>query len=337
MAVKRISILITLLAGYITAQCIPSGVCSGLDPTCDETALALFLAVENALADQNSNSIITCVAAGYNGTIWKSTDSINWVDVSPGGANIFSVVYANGTFVTSGASGQAAYSTDAGETWTDSTFDTALYKGLTFGENLFVSAGDNGRIRHSSDGSTWTAANPGGVLFHEIGYGNGRFVAVENSGGLKYSNDPTNSASWTSVATGANHLYGITYGDGRFVAAANGGEIWYSTDASTGTWTDATPAGNPTAFYSVEYTGGLFVATATNHGIWTSPTGLTGSWTEANTGAIGNLRSTAFGNGAYMVVGDGGEIWRSEDASPGSFTNIGPGGDDLRSIACDDG
>lgn len=62
MAVKRISILITLLAGYITTQCIPSGVCSGLDPTCDETALAFVL-----IANTGVNSSKQPIGPDFNG------------------------------------------------------------------------------------------------------------------------------------------------------------------------------------------------------------------------------------------------------------------------------
>lgn len=131
-------------------------------------------------------------------TVWTSRTS------SFGSTNINSVATDGlGTWVTVGASGKIASSTD-GITWTQRTsqFSTSPISWVAYGGGTWVASGNAGKLSTSTDGVTWTAVAPatsGWSTSYAVGnvaYGNGVWVGVNANGTVRTATDPT--GAWTS-------------------------------------------------------------------------------------------------------------------------------------------
>jgi len=108
---------------------------------------------------------VTVTASGYNGKT-SAAVVVSAVTVTPTGATIYAIAFANGRFVAAGGSGRMAYSSD-GVTWTGipggtgagtSTFGTTsdIYA-ITYDNGKFVAGGGSGKMATSPDGINWTA------------------------------------------------------------------------------------------------------------------------------------------------------------------------------------
>jgi len=97
---------------------------------------------------------------------------------------------------------------------------------ITFGNNTFVSVGDNGTIITSTDGISWSDTSPGTSYdFKAVTFGNNTFVAVGESlftspDGITWTERPVSpppcKASWEKKID--LQLKALTFGNGRFVA-----------------------------------------------------------------------------------------------------------------------
>ena len=90
---------------------------------------------------------------------------------------------------------------------------------ITFGNNTFVTVGERGTVRTSSDdGATWDNGTSGKTKqLYEIAYGDSTFVTLGQSATNLYSSD--NGATWTSGTTSeTSTYYGVTYGNNTFIA-----------------------------------------------------------------------------------------------------------------------
>ena len=130
----------------------------------------------------------------------KSTDGINWTSgsVGSGGPNL-DVTFGNGKYVLSGWT--TTYSTDDFSSWT-SNGGFCSY-GITYGNNLFISVGNQHcNVNKSDNGSSWTQTYgiSGGATLEGITYGNNIFVGVGYTSSYKtwilISSDGSN---WTQV------------------------------------------------------------------------------------------------------------------------------------------
>jgi photosystem II stability/assembly factor-like uncharacterized protein len=129
------------------------------------------------------------VAVGDLGSIYTSTDGINWNLQLDTGKRFFAVTYGNNRFM---AVGLAIFSSSDGLKWTDltskafSTFYTPTMLGVAFGDRRFVVVTYSGNIYTSLDGITWTPREPLEEGFRRplnaVAYGGGRFVAVGERG-----------------------------------------------------------------------------------------------------------------------------------------------------------
>ncbi|CAN5159328.1 hypothetical protein BH09BAC4_BH09BAC4_05180 [soil metagenome] len=181
---------------------------------------------------------------------------------------------------------------------------------MAYGAGRYVTVGDYGLVRVSTDGEAWTTL-PQGPLQVEglsgIVYGNNRFVVVGYKGGVMTS---TNGLTWTKRVSGTNEvLQAITYGGGTFVGVGMNGILITSTDGGT-TWTKQV-SGTTEQFTAVAYGGGgyggnLFVAVGVGI-IKTSPDGIT--WTTrtlSNKYGLGSITTGPKGNfvavGGYSVL-----------------------------------
>jgi len=133
----------------------------------------------------------TFVAVGYTGSIYSSTNGIDWVfHQNPVPMwNLFGVTYGNGTFVAVGGP-QTYIGTNTvsniltsvdGVNWTPHriglTSSPSFYS-VAYGNGYFFAVGDGGSVRYSTTGNSWSSSGaPNNLTFSSVAYGNGKFVA----------------------------------------------------------------------------------------------------------------------------------------------------------------
>lgn len=104
------------------------------------------------------------VGGGNNPVIASSVDGVAWTDVNPVAltTRLWDVAWNGTTLVAVGAAGEIWTSTDAsGADWVQTVSGLpATLHGVTWTGSRFLSVGDLGLIRESSDGQTWTAPDP---------------------------------------------------------------------------------------------------------------------------------------------------------------------------------
>lgn len=197
--------------------------------------------------------------------------------------------------------------------WTTQTssFGTTRINAVCFGNDLFVAAGNSGKLATSTDTVNWTQQTSGLTAFDTINclcYGGGLYVA--GSGVITTSPDGIN---WTirSINFAGEAIYSLCYGNGLFVAVGSGGKLATSSDGIT--WTLRTSGFGSSAIYSVCYGNGLFVIAGQLGLLATSSNGI--SWTHRTSSFSSNyIYSLAYGNGVYVAVGDIGKVATSTDA-----------------------
>jgi hypothetical protein len=159
------------------------------------------------------------VAVGYAGTAIVSEDGTNWVARQTsiiGEERLSSIAHGNGRFVAV-APHSIVTSTDTTNWFRVSPPTGSVLGTVTFGNGLFVAAGDNATILTSTNGTNWvkrheqTGLNGSAAL----AYGHGRFLAAWPSSGLILtSND---GLSWVPGATTGLGFHGLAFGNGLFV------------------------------------------------------------------------------------------------------------------------
>jgi hypothetical protein len=172
----------------------------------------LFVAVS---ASGTTNSIMT----SSDGVNWI-------VRRSPNTNTLREVAFGNGVFVAVASTGSSRVikSTD-GINWTQISADTYSWYGITYGNNTFVITGDNGYGISTNNGDSWTlGATPVTNEWRAVTYGNGLFVAISRIGtGNRVMTSP-NGSTWTIRTSAADNTWtGITYGNGLFVAVSTTG------------------------------------------------------------------------------------------------------------------
>jgi len=176
------------------------------------------------------------VTLAEDGSVYVSSDTINWEDANTGPTDFNSLAFVNGEFIVVGDDGTIATSSD-GFNWQEQYSGTDRdLNGIAFGNGMFVAVGDFGTVLTSVDGANWTNSNSGnGEDMEGIVFANGVFVAVGNDNIIITSD--TNSTSTTSPiglnwtvqypATGglltSKSLTKIAYGGGVFMAIDSSG------------------------------------------------------------------------------------------------------------------
>ncbi|MBI3867987.1 MAG: immunoglobulin domain-containing protein [Verrucomicrobia bacterium] len=282
----------------------------------------------------------TFVAVGANGSLWISTDGVDWSPSSAGPVgNMESVAYGNGRFVAVGAQGSILTST-TGVSWKsrDSSVTTTL-RGIAFGNGKYVAVGSKGSILSSVGASDWKKEDSGTPdRLESIVFGDGVFVAVGENGTALYSVDgarwlqgsrgpsrdldgmslrgdfvivagkggtiltSADGAAFTQRFTGiTNDLHGVDSSEGLSVAVGEPETIITSPDGAQ--WT-VRRIGGPasSSLKSVRRGKGLWVAVGTQGTILTSPEGVL--WTQQPSPTANDLNEIAFGNGLFVAVGD---------------------------------
>lgn len=240
--------------------------------------------------------------------------------------------------------------------FTAQSFSQSFWKNITetdnrtavcFGNGLFISVGEKGKISTSADGITWNAANSGvaGNLTRVV-YANGLFIAVGEDGALLTS---ANGQDWNiRNSTTTQDLYGVTYGNGTFVIVGDHmvltsvtGSTWVAigtipneimldvaygngkftvtcfsgavlTAANATSWTSQT-SGTSQFLYAIVFQNGVFAAVGNLGTIITSPDGTT--WTSQTSGTPALLSGISYAGGLFVVTGAGGTLLTSPDAA----------------------
>jgi hypothetical protein len=190
------------------------------------------------------------VAVGANGIIAYSTNGITWTlansafqeDQYIGDADLETVAWGNGVFVTGGGFPAKMATSPDGITWTAVTHGTftisygatSIIKKIVWGSNKFVATGIKGQMAYSSNGTTWTPVADSKFDdkdIYAIAWGsNGSTVNKFIAGGVNVIATSSNGIVW-AAQTDSALPYGfstIAYGNGKFVAAFMLGGIAYS-------------------------------------------------------------------------------------------------------------
>jgi hypothetical protein len=118
----------------------------------------------------------------------------------------------------------------------------------------------------------------------------------------------TDGLSWTEGSGWVgHHLRAIAAGDGLYVAAGDSGQIAVTEDGST--WTHTAQLEGEPALSQVAWGGGLFVACGAEGVAASSADGV--DWIQV-TASDGDCQGLVWAGEAFYL-GDGNEIWRSED------------------------
>jgi hypothetical protein len=187
---------------------------------------------------------------------------------------------------------------------------SAGFRGMTFGNNLFVAAFS--LIYYSSDGITWNTV-PTGLGISYVTFGNGIFVGVgyANVSGVLtgFAASSSNGINWTARTPAANNWWqDVEYGNGLFVSVAKtgvGNRIMTSPDGIT--WTSRSNASD-IPFTGVAYGNGIWVAVSELliGGLGTTYTSYDGlNWDEQATTFVANeiiFADGKFTTGNYYSV-----------------------------------
>lgn len=111
---------------------------------------------------------------------------------------------------------------------------------------------------------------------------------------------------------GTNNWNAVAYGNGKYVAAGQSGYTAYSHDGEN--WTPV-KAGSP-GYIMIIYTNGKFIAlggSGYNGELVHSEDGINWTFVNSPMSNNGSMKSIAYGNGKYCLVGNNGQMYTSND------------------------
>lgn len=270
-------------------------------------------------------------------------------------ANDFTAVAANGNTVVAFSKNICAYSTDGGESWTESTLPSQIatdkvWSGALIADGVWLAWSEEGQICSTSNaGSSWTVFNlsAASTAVYGVAYGGGKFVATGLDGRVAVS---SNGTTWTrSQPFPSNADYTVGYGNGIFVAgivSGNTARDWYYSSDGT-SWTAATNSPGMTdvilfdgeKFFAIAVqsttsttnSSTLRIYKSTNGQSWTSLTNDT-LWNGSSSNEVIKFENGQFlffqkrtteGVSGYWSSTDGANwIWTQLTNSPNTFTDL---------------
>jgi photosystem II stability/assembly factor-like uncharacterized protein len=274
-------------------------------------------------------------SAEKKGVILTSKDGASWKKIfETKDSTLGGVAAGSGRIVAVGDKG-LSFSKD-GQSWSGVMQPATLQGELTavaFGSGIFVAVASSSQVWFSSDGEGWSMlqddkgkplsldpkyCDP--VHLYGVVFLGGKFLALGSGDRIvTFTVKDGKPVLEGCVANGKEdaYLHDMAFGAGRYVAVGMTGS-YLSTDLKT--WTRIVPSKQ---YYGVAYGKDTFVAVS-GYASWipktgeimVSATGESKSWKQAavklKTGAF---RSVAYGNGTYVVVGNGGLVFTSGDAA----------------------
>jgi photosystem II stability/assembly factor-like uncharacterized protein len=192
---------------------------------------------------------------------------------------------------------------------------------ITYANNKFVVVSDSGRFITTPDLATWTIKKSNtDNSFHAVAYGNGNYVAVGYGGTIATLSDPGVMTVENSGTT--QWLTAVTYGGGQFVVAGVFGHVLTSPDAKNWLLESA----------EVEYQYSVVYANDTFMIVGNGPIGNGGFggmirkspyWMVRDPGIPLCMLGVMYAAGRYVVVGDEGIIYSSNDGAVWTKRNSG--------------
>lgn len=267
----------------------------------------------------------------------KLFDVLGYIGVSnfiPGEAitsTVYALTYGNSLYVYAGDSGALGTSTN-GINWTTRTSGTTeLIDSLIYNNNLYVYAGSGGALATSTDAINWTARTSGTSSYIiTLTYGNGVYVYAGVNGVMGSSTDAIN---WTSRTSGTSStINALTYGNGLYVYAGNGGVVGSSTDAIN--WT-VRSSGTTSTIYALTYGNGIYVYAGA--AVLATSTNAV-NWTSRNDVAVGSTAlEITYENSLYVYVGGTSGVIKSSTDSINWISNAAATTLQLRAITYGNG
>ena len=247
-----------------------------------------------------------------------------------------SLAYGGGVFAVAGDSGRMALSADGGLEWHSVArpiggMEGGIY-GLAFGNNgadpggsggpLFYAVGADAQMSFSRDGINWMGHRPNPASPY---FGEAMFAGYDAR----------------AVAFG----WGQSASDRRFVAAGGGGRVlfrFWDTSMNLPIWSEGegiSPERDVRALVWGNTGGhGRFVAACADGFVYRATDGSgTQVWHQVSDGVFDGLgvNAGAFGNGVFVIVGEGGRAARSPDGEVWTASDLGSvfGDSDVLAVA----
>jgi hypothetical protein len=192
--------------------------------------------------------------------------------------------------------------------WTNlPTFTTNSLQGIAAGENLFILAGEAGKIFTSTDATNWvTRATPTANFLSSVAIGPNACLAVGAQGTLLRAGP--DGATWSTVSIGTtNWLYRVRWVGNQFIVVGQNGVIFTSPDATN--WT-ARVSGTTRWLTDAALVDGQWFVTGYQGTLLTS-TDLA-NWTSLSLPTIKSLYGAASQNGQLVVAGIEGVVLRQQ-------------------------
>lgn len=294
-------------------------------------ANGLFVAVGMGTPTKTGAALIM---TSPDGIAWTINDTV----ANDYSAQLFSALYGGGTWVVSGSSGSATFTSTDGLTWTQRTTPSGVIVGTgAYGAGLFVLSGNGNTVLTSPDGATWTRTAVAGAIgasspvIFDVAFTGGKFVAVgrdSNFVGVAYTS--TDAVTWTpsnAIANSSNGFITVATNGSTFVAAGNA-NLFSSPDGVT--WTKQTSALTSSARQlgpqfegasGAAFANGLLFVLGNYGSITTSTDGAT--WTRRSTGTTNDLLGLLYNGTQFVASGSGGTILTSTDGTVWSQLTTG--------------
>ncbi|MBX3737116.1 MAG: immunoglobulin domain-containing protein [Candidatus Didemnitutus sp.] len=273
------------------------------------------------------------VAVGADGAIVTSPDGTNWTLAQSGTTNqLLGVNFVNGRFVAVGSFGTILTSPD-GLVWTprSAAGNQSNLQNTAYGNGRYVIAGQSGNsgrvILTSPDSENWSILTGGPTQNNHLLGVSASSNTVVTVGAFGTILSSTDKATWTNRTTAnTNQLNDVHYTLGKFMAVGNSGSIMTSTDeGATWTWHSLSAVLGTTGLNGVRYSPlvSRWIVAGGGGGIFTAADGATFTWTRQTTGTSQNLRKVAVSGSLHVVVGSGGTILSSADATTWTLRTSG--------------
>ena len=194
-----------------------------------------------------------------------SHDGINWIsngNTTLSSHNWSQLVYGNGTFVAvATGTSIAAYSTNGGSTWNDTSLPSSgTWASVAYGNGKFVAITMGSNVAaYSLDGITWVETTlPKSINWSSVTYGNDRFAAVSTSDSI-YAAYSLDGINWTLSNTPSGYWTSVAYGNNKFIAGGgNSNQLMYSTDGIT--WSNKSTSTILTSITGTDITSSVYSA-----------------------------------------------------------------------------
>lgn len=251
------------------------------------------------------------VAVGAGATLLTSNDGTRWTRAaSPVPTTEFTgVLRAAGLWLAVANGGYVVTSTNALD-WRLATQLTAPLRAVAWGAGRFVAVGDAGAWFSSTNGQDWSAKHTlsGVGRLVDIVFANGRFLIAEQFGkGYTSSDGSAFTANTFPAPHSSFRAMSVAAGPSVFVAVDNFGRSLVSSNGLTAR--EITQAAYP--LRGVAHGDGYFVAaggSSSHEGYLYLSSNLTGWSYRFGPDSIGLFSGVAYGQGLFVVVGEGGNI-----------------------------